>query len=157
VEGLQDHIGGIVLSIDPGTKAIGWAYWVNGKLSDCGIARGKNWIESVEDLPRIEVSRLVVEDQQIYKSSPVDAHDLLAVARVVGAVVVLYDAASVKLVRPSEWKGQVPKVVCNRRTIERLSEAERDILTRKPYGKTLLHNLLDAVGIGLWELKRRRK
>ena len=143
-----------MLSVDPGTKERGWANWKDGKLIGCGIARGKDWISTVKAMPDIKVDELVIEDQQIYRHSRIDAHSLLAVARVVGAFVILYDSPKVRLVKPQEWKGQVPKAICNKRTISKLNETEIDVLTTKQYRRTILHNLFDAVGIGLWTLRR---
>ena len=148
-----------MLSIDPGTKDMGWALWTDEKLTDCGIARAKDWITTVRMLPDVNPERLYIEDQQIYRSSNINAHSLIAVARVVGAVVMRFSDSptlrEVHIIKPREWKGQVPKDICNKRTIARLSDAERTILTKKSYRKTILHNLLDAVGIGLWALGRK--
>lgn len=144
------------ISIDPGTRATGWAVWKDEKLYQCGIARGKDWVETVNNMPRVKVTKLCIEDQQIYRNSEVNAHSLIAVARVVGAIVIKYQAKENKIIKPREWKGQVPKTICNKRTLQRLTEEEIETLTRKTYSKSMIHNLLDAVGIGLWELKRRR-
>ena len=144
-----------MISIDPGTKQMGWAYWEDGKLKACGIAQGKDWLATLRDLPDIVVDKVCVEDQQIYRSSPIDAHSLLAVARVVGGIAILYNPKTLKLIKPRQWKGQLPKAICNKRTINKLSEEEKGILNNGGYKKSVLHNLYDAVGIGLWELGRR--
>jgi len=144
-----------MLSVDPGTKAMGWSNWRGDRLESCGVARGKDWITTVLDMPRLKVERLVIEDQQIYRGSGIDAHALLAVARVVGGVVLLYGAPATLLVRPSIWKGQLPKAVCHRRTMGKLTEDEQAVLGKTKYSKAIKHNMLDAIGIGLWNLGRR--
>ena len=143
------------LTIDPGTKEMGWALWEDNELSMCGLARGKNWLETVQALPKFTVERLTIEDQQIYRRSPINAHSLLAVARVVGATVAYYQFPKFVLVPPATWKGQLPKDVCNRRTLSKLTESELHQVEVAPCPVSLKHNLLDAVGIGLWAARRR--
>lgn len=144
------------LSIDPGTKDMGWALWEDNELQICGLARGQDWVETVKSLPKFTVSQLIIEDQQIYRRSPINAHSLLAVARVVGAVVSYYDFAKFILVPPAKWKGQLPKDVCNRRTLSKLTEEELRQVKVAPCPPSLRHNLIDAVGIGLWANGRRK-
>jgi len=143
------------LSIDPGTKEMGWALWEDNELSMCGLARGKNWLETVQALPKFTLQKLTIEDQQIYRRSPINAHSLLAVARVVGAVIAYYDFVPSVIVAPAKWKGQLPKDVCNRRTLAKLTQNELNQIEAAPCPKSLKHNLLDAVGIGLWATRRR--
>jgi len=144
------------LSIDPGTKEMGWALWEDNELQICGLARGTNWVESVLALPRFTIEKLTIEDQQIYRHSPVNAHSLLAVARVVGAVVAHYGFPKFVLVPPAQWKGQLPKDVCGRRTLSKLTEQELHQVEVAPCPASLRHNLMDAVGIGLWANGRRK-
>ena len=144
------------LSIDPGTKDMGWALWEDNELQICGIARGKDWVESVQALPKFTIERLTIEDQQIYRRSPINAHSLLAVARVVGAIVAYYNFPRFLLVPPAQWKGQLPKNVCNQRTLSKLTEDELHQVDVAPCPASLRHNLIDAVGIGLWATGRSK-
>ena len=144
------------LTIDQGTKEMGWALWEDNELQICGIARGQNWVEAVLALPKFTIERLTIEDQQIYRKSPINAHSLLAVARVVGAVVAYYQFPKFVLVPPAKWKGQLPKDVCNRRTLSKLTDSELYQVEVAPCPASLKHNLLDAVGIGLWASRRRK-
>ena len=143
-----------MMSVDPGTKETGWAAWEDGAMVLCGLARGRNWIQTVRAIPQIQVNDLWLEDQQIYRNSGVDAHSLLAVSRVVGAVAFHVPAKKIELVRPAVWKGQVPKEICNRRTFSRLTPREKILIELANCPESLKHNLLDAVGIGLWAIKR---
>ena len=143
------------LSIDPGTKDMGWALWEDNELSMCGLARGKNWLETVQALPKFTLKKLTIEDQQIYRRSPINAHSLLAVARVVGAVIAYYDFVPHAIVSPAKWKGQLPKEVCNRRTLSKLTDLELRQFEIAPCPASLKHNLIDAIGIGLWASRRR--
>ena len=146
------------LSVDPGTREMGWALWRGTSLVQCGLARGKTWTGTVRKMPELPcVDVLTLEDQQIYRSSPVDAHALLAVARVVGAVVAFYDYPKHSLVKPAKWKGQVPKKICNERTLKALSQIETEVVGNVKCPASLRHNLLDAIGIGLWAVGRRKR
>ena len=53
------------------------------------------------------------------------------------------------LVKPAEWKGQVPKKIMNERVLSKLSAQERAIVKDN-------HNAIDAVGLGLHVLGRLR-
>ena len=120
----------------------------------CGLARGKNWIHTVRAVPAMEVDKLLIEDQQVYRNSGVDANSLLAVARVVGGVAFHVKPGKIELVRPARWKGQVPKEICNRRTVAKLTPSEKVLLELSNCPASLEHNLLDAIGIGLWAIRR---
>ena len=70
----------------------------------------------------------------------------LDLAGVVVATMAPYCQA--ELVHPRVWKGQRPKDVDNRWTLSQLDADELAVA-----GKN--HNVLDAIGLGLWRLKRR--
>jgi hypothetical protein len=62
----------------------------------------------------------------------------------------------IRFVTPHEWKGSLPKEVCHARIQKKLTPAELGILavaSSKIRG-SLVHNLWDAVGIGLFALGR---
>ena len=87
-----------------------------------------------------------------------DPNDLVDVALVAGACAGLLPA-KVAFVKPRRWKGTAPKRVTNRRTREVLTSEEVHVytvaMTAVPAG--LRHNVLDAIGIGLWALGRKRR
>lgn len=103
--------------------------------------------------------RWVVEDQVDYRDHPGRSEDLDALRDVVralrvGAMGVGYVAAWVS-VRPSVWKGQVPKQVHHARLAALLEEGER---VRAPGGRRGdsgdAPDTWDAIGLGLWALGR---
>ena len=109
------------------------------------------------------VERLVVEvpqvyDQQRWGGDPKDLVDLAwiggAFAREVAVKHMRTRACggSVLRPRPAQWKGQVNKDVMIERIKGRLSETEMNRVELP--NKSVQHNVWDAVGIGLWELKR---
>jgi hypothetical protein len=75
---------------------------------------------------------------------------LIAVTRMAGRVT----AKGVYIpITPEAWKGQVPKAVHQRtRILPRLSESDVAKLHMACPKKSEMHNLVDAVGLGLWYL-----
>lgn len=84
----------------------------------------------------------------IYPQSKGDPNDLLRVAEVSGALA--WDFTNVYWYEARKWKGQVPKAVMGKRILKCLTEEELKVLG--PLAKN--HNVLDAVGIGLYHLGR---
>jgi len=149
-----------LIAIDPGTEQAGFALFENGILTRAELVREKG---STKEQRAWRAARqlgalcqahadaeLVVEHPQVYLRSPGDPDDLLALALVVGGVLTLHEGGD--LVRPREWKGQVPKKIMVARILKQLSDEEQALCKRVKDN----HNVLDAVGIGLWRLKRFR-
>lgn len=158
-----------LVSIDPGTEETGIALYRGGTLADVDVLRVKRSVGNKE--PRASVmgrlaverlktwgpSRIVLEYPQVYKHGPgseVDPDDILALVLVLGHVWCSFHAIEsykVELVRPATWKGQVPKRIMNNRIVGTLSPVEQQLVHDKVRSN---HNALDAVGIGLWALRR---
>lgn len=137
-----------LVSVDPGKNACAWADFRDGVLEDCGLDPG---------LPFPGPDLLVVELPQIYqqrkqKGDPNALVDLAFAAGVFTSGAMGIDT-ELLLVRPRAWKGTRPKHVCNKITLNALTEEEKARIPNLP--KTKLHNVLDAIGIGLWRLGRR--
>jgi len=100
------------------------------------------------------IGRVVVEKPQVYvrRLSKGDPNDLIDLAVVVGALLATVQGVG-ETVLPQRWKGSVPKDIMNARILGRLSDAEKQRIVY-PKRKTLGHNVVDSVGIGLWALKR---
>ena len=86
-----------------------------------------------------------------------DPNDILYLMLINGAILKSVPCKDADLVRVTTWKGQTPKEQMRKRILgdaefniqPKLSPAELRILGDNPN-----HNVLDAVGIGLWVLKR---
>lgn len=102
-----------------------------------------------------------MEIPRIYPGSPVRQNDLidLTAAGMGVAAKLTNDRVAVKTVEPAQWKGQAPKEVIRKRIKRLLTQSERMRLDLclKYVKKSLQHNLYDAIGIGLYSLKRARK
>jgi len=148
-----------LLSIDPGVKTVAWALFRKGYLVDVQLSRAKSLEEQIGGLQLPEaVAKVVIEVPQVYASSP-RAEDLIRLAMVAGAC--LKEAGrygheiEALLVKPHAWKGTVPKDIHNKRVLKRLDRQERS-LVEDVNPKSLRHNAIDAVGIGLWALGRNQ-
>jgi hypothetical protein len=98
---------------------------------------------------------IVCEIPQIYKTSPGDPNDLVAVAMVAGALCAAIPCKKIETFWPAEWKGQVPKAIHHKRLMGKLSAAELTIVKEaKITAGERVHNILDAVGLGVWHLAR---
>lgn len=150
-----------VLSIDPGKRSLAWAFWVNGKLVKCGIIAHKlgpweyhlAWmvdevmrqigLGTLFDMVIVELPRIYPHDRN---KRPNDLIDLAAVAGACSAFL-----GPLEFVHPRQWKGQTPKDISGHRTEAKLTYAEHEVL--KASGKPRNHNILDAIGLGLWWLE----
>lgn len=162
-----------LLAIDPGLRCCGVALAEDGRLVACGLVKnphkvarnGIAWGAMAQEValwarPFGDIERVRCETPQVYlpghtAGKRVDPSDLLNLQGVVGAICATFDR--VETVLPSDWKGQLPKDVCEGRVKLRLDEAEREVLAGVYLPPSLRHNVADAVGIlldGLGRFKR---
>ena len=90
-----------------------------------------------------------------------DPNDLIEVALIAGmltgAMYMRTPEFDLKYVKPRTWKGTAPKHITNERTLAQLTPVELERLPRRPRAKDYDHNMLDAIGIGIWQLQRERQ
>jgi hypothetical protein len=128
-------------AIDPGA-CTGWAAF-DGVLVACGTGNP----------PVDRATRVVIELPQVYPRQKVPPNDLITLAFLAGR----YAGASVNegfTVLPHQWKGNLPKDVCAAWVRARLSPAERAIVDMCNVPDKQKHNVVDAIGIGLFALGR---
>lgn len=156
-----------LISIDPG-KTTGYASFSDAVLLSAGTAPRADLFAPVTrdaygrptgalPFPLFPLETLVlIELPRWYPHDHTDVNDLIDLAVLVGEIKRHYEAMDcvVELVWPRTWKGSAPKDVTNRRTVAALSEVEESRLPVRPRARTYDHNMLDAVGLGLWELGR---
>lgn len=144
-----------LVAIDPGETS-GWA--VFSSVGDHLIACGTH-----TEPPHLLTAVLgftsyyaVIEKPVSYPMDKVDANDLITLAIRVGEWKAYLEqlGAEIELVKPRTWKGTVPKTIHNDRIVALLTEEEKALMPKRPRAKTYDHNMLDAVGIGLWKLQR---
>lgn len=136
----------ILTAIDPGV-CTGWASFYSGHLALCGITNELRYLPG----------DIVIEKPQVYRAtrSKGDPNDLIDLAILVGRYVERCNG-DVTLVTPAEWKGQVPKHIHARRILDALTDGERRVATVESakLSKSSRHNMIDAIGLGLWKLGR---
>jgi hypothetical protein len=139
---------GTLLTIDPGTTATGIAIFTAlGELCRAWLVPDPYCMAQ-----RVSSDEMLIEIPRAYGAgSPVDPNDLIKLALLGGYLAGINNSARRWYIHPQDWKGQVPKKIDNERTLRQLKDNERHILGERPN-----HNVVDAVGIGLWALGRRR-
>jgi hypothetical protein len=133
------------LAIDPG-KHTGWALFAvavpSGPLVACGTGE-----------PPFDTAlrNVMIELPQNYPSNPVPPQDLITLAFLAGryANAARGDASVVHTIFPHEWKGNLPKPVCEARVRARLTPGELGIVAALEAPKGEMNNVWDAIGIGL--------
>ena len=146
-----------LLAFDPGAVT-GWAHFVDGVLMVAGAFRqGKGPAHVFEVVPgHREGLAVVIEKPVIYREeSKGDPNGLITLAIRAGEIGGLFrGSAKVEYIRPSTWKGSTPKPINHARTMAKLKDLEKDRLPK--LAKSNAHNMLDAIGLGLWWLEKER-
>lgn len=153
-----------LLAIDPGAHSLGWASFQDGLLMSAGWA-GDQTPSAIARLKPFQrpTDLIVVEVPQVYVARsgapPGDLVDVAVMAGLVIGLAVSKGAEIVQTPRPAEWKGQVPKAVLHSRLWSLLSAVEEASLRAdlSAVATSKRHNVLDAVGIGLWALRRMER
>ena len=157
----QLEVPSVVLAIDPGGTT-GWAYFKEGELLACGygafdvVSAREVWPDS-----SLKGGVCIIEYPQAYPGpkSKQDPNDIMRTAWRAGGFALKYRHMGMLIeeVFPNGWKGTVSKELTYERVLDRLSESEKKLLLQsKPAkSKKLDHNMVDAVGIGLWRVYRR--
>lgn len=146
-----------IVSIDPGKRS-GWAVFFDGELLFADAWAEADMLDGALPMVGIAPAVAVIECPVIYPlgKGKGDPNDLITLAVLVGDLRGFYRRAGldVALVKPRTWKGTVPKRIHNERVLGALTPEERALLPRRPRARDFDHNMLDAVGLGLWQLAR---
>jgi len=149
--------------VDPGLKRCGVAVFARpGGLVWAGLVHGAAGDDPVIEMADAVVNTLTqtpseafIETPQQYPNSPVPRESLEKLSLVAGAISqALPRSVKVHRFYPRAWKGQVPKAVMVRRIKAHLSGTERLIVDALDLPASSVHNVWDAVGIGLWATGR---
>ena len=149
----------ILVAIDPGAKHLGWARFVDGVLSTCGLSKASMpgaHADNVCEGSKHDRPDVVIVEQMSPRDLPNEA-DLLRVTETGCYVAGTLQPSTFRLVPARTWKGSVPKDIHHRRVRAKLSPVELARLERGLEGVAprLQHNVLDAVGIGLYAVGRK--
>lgn len=101
---------------------------------------------------------VLIEYPEQYQYSPVPRNNVQDLAFTAGALGLFFEMTfknvRVDLILPKDWKRQVPKDIFLNRILSRLSENELKILNEKNYAKSIKHNVIDSIGLGLYLCRR---
>jgi len=166
-------------AIDPGTRTTGLAMFDNGRLVEAGAQRilpeeslvafarriiraARRDVRNFPSCPSVDpqTTSFVIESPHDQRGrARVD--DILLLARFVGMLQAFCLPSEVVLVRPSDWKGTIPKpkraadpYVIAYRGARELSPTEHKAIFL-PRAKKQQWDVWDAIVIGLWHLRRR--
>ena len=152
-----------MITIDPGLNGCGVANWLGRNGGELVHAF---YIERIEGstskafrmawtlcscLHVTPVERVIIERPRIYTKMKGDPADILNLLEV-GATLQGMLGRPVEWIEPHQWKGSVDADVMTERIRSRLTKEELGGIESCP--ASLMHNVLDAVGIGLAVLGR---
>lgn len=158
--GMTTTSPGVVAALDPGVRACGLSVWVDGRLIRAELVR----VDTTRWQPAIMAGAVVaaasidaglpeawlVESPRSYPGREDREENLEGLRKVIAALRRIARPGVVRTVAPSAWKGNVPKVVHATRIFGALGQAEARIVPAD-------HNVVDAVGLGLYGLGRVRR
>lgn len=139
-----------LVAIDPGKHASAMAYFADRQL----LA-----LHSGPFMPSIwSPIEIVVELPEVYRRQKAKPSDLIDLAFAAGRAI--RPGVVVTMLRPKEWKGQTPKAINHERAWRVLTADEMTVfdleVKRLRIRPSQLHNLRDAVALGLKHLGRVR-
>lgn len=150
------------ISVDPGVRGCGVAVFSGDLLRAFYV---KNPIEKGDDYAAAAnmasavlnsvlhdaATTAIIECPMVYSGAKQRGaqSDIVAVAGVSYSIAARLSAIGVDCFRvlPYQWKGQVPKEIMLRRIESTLMPTELTVIQKTP--KSVRHNVIDAIGIGL--------
>ncbi len=154
-------------AVDPGVKATGIALFTDYKLEYVKLVRARSLAMMIASLVHVEwppdygdPKLVLVERPVVYPRDGIKkAKDLITVALVAGAAAAAFGGApwtETDFVEPRTWKGSTPKDIHNARVLKILDDDELEVFNARIEGLSdgVVHNVVDAVGIGLYKLGR---
>lgn len=119
-----------------------------------GIIENLKKSDLLSEIERSDKVRVLIEYPEQYQYSPVPRNHVQDLAFTAGSLScffeMFFEDIRVDLILPKEWKRQVPKDIFLNRILSRLSDKELEILDLKNYSKSTNHNVIDAIGLGLY-------
>lgn len=133
-----------LIAVDPGVHACGVAWFKDSHLFRVEYRS--------DQLPWSAFHCVCELPEQRGRSTNVRMSDIIDLALSAGRMTGAYSDCEYRT--PSQWKGQMPKSVQHRRMWKALGLSEVELLLSLGLAKGLLHNVYDAVSLGLVALGR---
>lgn len=151
----MDPQSGVVIAVDPG-KVSGWAVFVDGQLHAAGSFDGDfHPYLGKTPVPQYRGPIHLVVELPHQGAGKADKGDIIRLSVRAGMVIAAMGYPERTEIPANEWKGTVPKDMHGRRILDALLVPERLVLDRAGFLKN--HNVIDAVGLGLWKLRRMQR
>jgi hypothetical protein len=148
-------VKGSLVAIDPGENT-GGAYFVDGVLVWSGLLSLLDGAHTAMRADRLAIEVMYIHQNDLRgQSAPVVAkrmNDLLSVNIHAGQWIRSINAAHTRRLFPHQWKGGLDKATHQPRILDALTPDERATIPKLAASK--LHNVIDAIGIGLFALER---
>lgn len=153
------------LTVDPGLRGCGYAWWYGQELLIAGFAPAPGddtgppaWVRNALAVastapPDEPVVLVVVETMRVYKNGRSDPADLLQLQGVSSAVSTHFHAlhgCRVEGVEASKWKGQVPRKIMGARVEKQVQALGWSSRVLAPKNQSQLNDVHHAVGLGLY-------
>lgn len=154
------------MSLDPGTKRTGWAYWQDDRLVEWGLITAKDisttgwWLRSQLMSHRVMVQAMKFDPAVVLSEFPQEMNGgrgavalasgaVRKLAAFVGMVEGRLSTQDIRLevVEPMTWKGQLPKDITVKRVRRDYPQVPADLYS----------DVYDAIGIGRWRIRQERK
>lgn len=164
----------VTIGLDPDLHATGIAWCTLEKVQRVAVARvsaklkGEEAViamsEAIRRVLGFSFDRAVVEGQEIYLRHTKNPDSILRIGQVAGCALGLMTEdltpSSIRLPRPKEWKGSVPKEIMAARimrhygmTVKNRSSIPGSLgITNKEWG-----HVTDAIGLALWGCRQESK
>lgn len=147
-------------SVDPGKHFHGCALFEDGELVEAFYVPADGaWRRVLCVCPAECIELLLIEVPRIYSLSKSKGglkgqNDLIDLAFSAGQLAGRFEEAGIEVckIAPSDWKGQTPKDVVERRVDRALSAEEKARI--ESTSRSRMHNVIDGIGIGLDRLGR---
>lgn len=154
-----------LLAIDPGYRYFGYSVFNDSTIVSADLSSAEKaedwdrWTGQPPDFTAISeiisqfewLDRLaVIEFPKVHRSTP-NAESIVRLASACGAYTAILQTEGfrVEWVEPRSWKGTVPKDIMYKRILAKIPESEYTHIKRIHD-----HNVIDAVGIGLWKIRK---
>lgn len=164
-------VADLTLCIDPGTAHTGWAIYRGTVLVGCGHTSFKKILTTLQQFlgPYPHVAhgvpssvQLVIEVPKKYKYEEHPVGDLITLAFRAGVIAGIQHQRDLVVYDPHGWKGSTPKPVHHRRVLSVLTDDEQKLVAKQTKHTILPEtdqpkvspDMLDAIGLGLFHLKR---
>lgn len=146
---------GSLIAVDPGENT-GGAYFVDGVLVWAGLLSLLDGTHSNVHADRLVIELPFIRPEDLGRDKAAIVckrlNDLVTLSVTAGQWIRSINAPNTRRLFPHQWKGGVSKERHHPRVLEALVPNELALLPKLPHSK--LHNVLDAIGIGLYDLGR---